>query len=115
MPTNFLVFFDNSLNYYDLELTTHINKDSELSNSDIITLTEKFESAARHTIGKGYGECIGFQVADSEWYLQEEQWDVIYNEESCEVIVNPDFKWLEISCDKDDIRRAYETLVEEYD
>lgn len=109
MSTTFLVFFDNSHDYYDLELTAHINKDSELSNSDIISLTEGFERAARHKIGKGCGECVGFQV---EWYLQEKQWNVVYNEESREVLVNPDFKWLEISCGKDDIRKAYETLLE---
>lgn len=116
MSTTFLVFFDNGHDYYDLELTAHINKDYELSNSDIITLTEEFERAARHTIGKGCGECVGFQVADSEWDSQEDLGNVVYNEETCEMIVtNPDFKWLEISCGKDDIRRAYETLVEEED
>ena len=115
MITTFTVFFDNGHDYYDLELTAHISGDTELSNADIVTLTEEFESAARHTIGKGYcGECIGFQVADSEWDSQEDQGNVVYNEETCEMIVtNPDFKWLEISCGKDDIKKAYEAQADE--
>ena len=117
MITTFTVFFDNGHDYYDLGLTAHISGETELSNADIVTLTKEFERAARHTIGKGYrGECIGFQVADSEWDLQEDQGNVVYNEETCEMYVtNPDFKWLEISCGKDDIRKAYEAQADEDD
>lgn len=114
MITTFTVFFDNGHDYYNLELTAHISGDTELSNADIVILTEEFESAAHHT---GYcGECIGFQVADSEWDSQEDQGNVVYNEETCEMIVtNPDFKWLEISCGKDDIRKAYEAQADKDD
>ncbi len=106
----FTVFFDNGHDDYNLELTASINGDPELSNGDIVTLTKAFESAARHRIGRSYcGKCIGFQVADSEWDLQEKQGNAAYNEETCEMYVtNPDFKWLEISCSKDDIKKAFE-------
>lgn len=115
MITTFTVFFDNGHGYYELEFTAHISGDPELSDADIIALTEEFERAARHRIGKGYcGECIGFQIADSEWGLQEGQGNVVYNEKTCEMIVtNPDFKWLEIFCGKDDIRKAYEAQADE--
>jgi hypothetical protein len=108
--TTFLVFFDNGHDFYNLEVNAYISENPELSNDDIVALTEEFESEARHTIGRGYcGECIGFQIADSVWDLQEEEGNVSYNEETCEMYVtNPDFKWLEISCGKDDIIKAFE-------
>lgn len=106
----FTVFFDNGHDSYDLEITSRISGDSELTADDIVALTEEFNSNASHRIGRGYsGECVGFQIADSEWDLQESQGNAGYNEETCEMFVtNPDFKWLEISCDRDDIARAYE-------
>lgn len=100
----FTVFFDNGHDYYDLEMTALINDDAELTTGDIVALTEQFNR--NDYVG---GECIGFQIADSEWDLQEEQGNAVYDEERCEMYVtNPDFKWLEISCGKDDIEKAFE-------